>query len=109
MKELERENRSDTCGWQCRGDGQRMDVALVQNSQHDVNSNNGSQEQPALVSEGITERGSRALKARGDALGHANLASGVLNLLHSVAQGRIRSKIEGDGGRWELALMIEHE
>src|SRR5579864_6586415 len=105
MKELERENRSDTCGWQCREDCQRMDVAFVQNSQHDVNSYDGSQEQPAFVGEGIAKRGSRALKARRDALGHANLASGVLNLLHGVAQGRIRSKIEGDGGRWELALM----
>src|ERR1700758_5079545 len=98
MKELQRENRADTCRWQRREDRQRMDVALVQHSQHDVNRYDRSQQQPALISERITKSGSRALKARGDALGHANFASCVLNLLYGITQGSVRSKIEGDGG-----------
>src|ERR1700719_1590634 len=109
MKERQPENRADTCRWQSGEDRQGVYVALVQNSQHDVNRYDSGQQQPAFIGERITKSGSRALKARGDALGHANFASCVINLLYGIPQGRVRSKIEGDGRRGELALVIEHK
>ena len=66
---------------QARENRQRVDVALVEDAEHDVDDEHGDDQQHGEVRERALERGRRALELARDAVGH-----GVLRHLPHPAQ-----------------------
>ena len=60
----QRENGAHSCRRQRRENRDGMDVAFVQNSQHDVHRHQRGEDQPGLARQGCLERLCRALEAR---------------------------------------------
>src|SRR5437868_346673 len=86
-----------------------MDVALVQNAEHDVHSYQRRQDQPHFIGKRRLERCGRPLEAGVDAGWHADLLLSLLDRLNSFAERLTRSEIKGDGGCRKLPLMVDRE
>ncbi len=85
---------------------ERMDVAFVQNSEHDINHQDRDDQQDPQVSERTLEGFGGALKVRRDT-GWQCLAGEILHLRNHVAQRRARLQVERNRHRVELSVMID--
>ena len=105
----QRRERADASRRQGRQDRQWVDVALVQDAEHDVDGDDRREDQRALVGQRCLEGACRSLEFGADGLGQTNLASGRLDRAHRFAKRRAGSEVErqGDGGK--LRLMIEDQ
>ena len=84
-----------------------MDVTLVQNAENNVNGDHRGENQDWLVRERAEEGGRRALKRGLDAWRHVQFLLGALDGVDGVAQGGVRSQIEGKRDHGKLALVIQ--
>ena len=82
----QRENRADARRWQRGNNRDRVDVALVQNAKHDVDGNDGGEDQDGFVRERVQERGSRALIGGLNTLRKAEIFFGLIDGLDRVAE-----------------------
>ena len=62
---------------QGREDGDGVDVALVENAEHDVDGGERREDQDRLVAQGLLIGARRALEAAMDGRGHADLVRGA--------------------------------
>ena len=86
-----------------------MDVALIEHSQHDVNGDDGRQNQPGLAGQRLLKGGRGSLEAGLDAFRHVHLVLRLVDHLGGLAQGNAGGQIEGQGHRGELAQVIDRQ
>ena len=90
-------------------DGHRVDEALVHDPEHDVDRDQGGQDEQRLVFERLHEGPGRALKRPPDALGHAQFGRDRVHGRHGMPQGLARGHVEGNGGGRELSLAVDDQ
>ncbi len=87
----------------------RMDIALVQDPQYDVDGHDGGEDQQ----QGARQRGTKgergALKTGLDADGHADLPFGRFDGVDRVSEGCPARQVERDGCRGKLSEMVDNE
>ena len=86
-----------------------MDVALIQDAEHDVDGDERGEDEQRLVGERGLERGGGALEGHVDADGEVHVRDGLVDGVDGVADGFAVGQVEADGGGWELALMTDGE
>ena len=82
-----------------------MDEALVEHAQHDVDRDRGGEDQPGLAGERLGEFGRVAGIAADHRARHADLALGLRDHLHRVAERGVGGEIEADRDGRELLLV----
>ena len=98
---------ADSRGRQRGEDRERMDIALVQNSEHDIDRNECGENQPRLVLQRSLEGLGRALKTSPDAGRQVDLLRGLLDRRHRVAERVARREIERESDGRELSLTAD--
>src|SRR3989442_1325800 len=107
--ELQGQDRADARRRQRREDRDRVDVALVEHTQHDVDGDEGGEDQDGLVGERGLEGLRGALEARVHRQREPDLALGGPDRGDGVAQRRVRRQVEGERDRGELPLVVDGE
>ena len=108
-RQQQREQGADTSRRQRRQDRDRVDVALVKHAEHDVHRDDCRQDEQQRAVERGAERLGRALEARLDACGHAELALRLLDGGDGRAERRVRAEVERQRHRRELARVVDDE
>src|SRR5581483_1765579 len=83
-----------------------MNVAFVQNAQHNIDGDDGSENQPRLGGKRIAKRSRGPLETGVDALRQADFAFHFVNGLGCVPQRFTGSKIEGESDYGKLSLVV---
>ncbi len=109
VAEHQGEQRADAGGGERREDGDGVDVALVEDAEHDVDGDEGGEDQEELVGAGGLEGLGGALEGAVDGGGEADVAFGLLDLDHGIAEGVAGEEIEGDGDGGKLSLVVDSE
>src|SRR5215813_2112349 len=84
-----------------------MDVALVEDAQHDVDRDQGGQDEQGLVGQRGLEGLGGALEAGADRGGQAQVVLGRFDGLYGLAQGGAGGEVKGEGDGGELALVVD--
>ncbi len=107
MEQHERQQRAHA-GRRQRGENRdRVNEALVEHAEHDVDRHQRGQNQQRLIGERILERGSGALEAGLQAGRHVHLFLHLVDSGNGVAQRGVWRQIERDGDRRKLSLVID--
>ena len=101
------QQRADAGRWQRRQDRQRVDVALVQQTQHDVDGDQRRGDQPRLRRERIAERLRRALEGAGQRLRRADARHRLVDRIDGLSQRHARREVERQRHRRVLALVVD--
>ena len=109
MRQHERQQRAHARRGQRGKNRDRMDVAFVENSEHDINRRQRGRDQDGLVAERILVCLRRAGEARLDAARQAHRGGRPGDGFHRVSQGHARLQVERDGGRRAKALMRDRQ
>jgi hypothetical protein len=86
VEDQEGEERAHSRRGQSRENGQRVDEALVEDAQDEIDHEDGGEEQHAQALDRGLESLRRALERGGEGGGHLELALEPADLLHRVAQ-----------------------
>ena len=106
----QRQQRADAGRGQGREDGDRVDEALVEHAQHDVDVDDRRQDQQQLVASEAWKAQRRALEAGRDRWPACRCrASRLLDRVHRRAERDARREVERDGGRRELAEVVDQQ
>ena len=103
------QQRAGRRGGQARQDGQRVDEALIENAEHDVDGDDRAENEKRLVGGGVLERLGGAVECRRDGLRHAELGLQAIDLLDAVAERHAVRQIVGDGHRRQLPELVDGE
>ena len=87
----------------------RMDVAFVQNAQHDVDRHQRGQNQHRLVGQRSLKGFRGSLKRRLNAGRQANFVLGLVHCLHRLSERRVGSEIERKRHHRKLALVADRD
>ena len=91
-----------------RGDDRDgVDVAFVEDAEHDVDGTQSGEDQEQFVGERVLEGLGCASEAAVDGGGQAHVMAGLLNVVDRVAERHAWLEVEGDGHRRELALVVD--
>src|SRR5207302_6122970 len=90
-------------------DRERVDVALVEHAENDIDGGERKQDQYGKGGERGLEGLRASLEAAVDAGGHANIEACALNGGSGLAEGDAGREIEGQGGGRGQALVIDRE
>ena len=101
VKQHQREQRAKARRRQAGQNRQRMDEAFVENSQDDVNHQNGHDQQKSQPGQRRLKHRRRALEARADGRGQVQFALQFVDFIHRRAERDAGRKVErhGDGGQ----------
>jgi len=108
-----RQQQGQNCADARRGqrgkNGQRVDQALVQNAEHDVNGNQRGEDEIGFVAERILKGLRGTLECPMDGTGHAHVALDFFKRGDRVAEGHVgrQVKCERDGGILALVVYLE--
>ena len=105
----QRQQRAHAGRRQRRENRDRMDVALVQNAQHDVHRDQRRENQQRLVGQRAWNAAAVPWKAACMLGGKPHLLLGLVDRVHRVAQRRVRCQIERNRGRRKLALVGDQD
>src|SRR3954465_12751049 len=97
MSHQQSEQRAHSRGRQCRKNGDRMDVAFVQNSEDDVNRQQGGRNKNRLIGPSFLVRSCSALKASMNRGGKLDFVLCLLDNLSGLTKRNIGRQIEGNG------------
>src|SRR6202050_1803441 len=86
-----------------------MNLALVKNTQHDIDGYERRQNQYRLVAQRRLERCRSALKRGLNTERHSDFLLGLFNRLGRFAQGSVGRQIEGQRHHRELSLMVDRQ
>ncbi len=86
-----------------------MNVALVEDAEHDVDGDDRGQDEHGLVRERGLEGARRALKTSLNAERHADFLARSLDGASGVSQGRAGREVERERDRRKLPLMVDGE
>ena len=84
-----------------------MDVAFVQNAQHDVHHQDRDDQQHPQVAERTLERLGRALEVRADGRRAASASASSCTFVDHVAQRRARLQVERNRDGRKLSVVID--
>ncbi len=104
----QRQDRADAGRGQRREDRDRVDVALVEHAEHDVDGHERGEDEQRLVRERGAEGLRRALEAPIDARGKSDLAGRPLDEVDAGAERRAGRQVERQRHRRKLPL-VAHE
>ncbi len=90
-------------------DRERVDEALVQHTEHDVDDDGRGEYQPRLAGQRLGEFGGVAGIAAGHRTRHADVLLRRADQVDGVAQRIAGRQVEGDGDGWKLLLMGDHQ
>ena len=96
-------------GGQGGEDCDRVDVALVEHPEHDVDGHEGRKNQQGLIAQRILKRLGRALKTALNTRGHSQLLRGRFDRRHRISQGNFRREVERNGRCGKLSLVTDGE
>ncbi len=104
VTEIERQQRADTGRRQGRQNGERMDEALVEDAENDVDHDQRGRDQGRLARQRRLERLGIALERPDDPGGQVDLARGLADRIDRLAERHARAQVEaqGDGGKLPL-------
>ena len=105
----QRQDGADAGRRQRRENGDRMNVALIQHAEHDVDGDERRQDQPGLSGQRFREFGGVAGIDADDAAGHADPRLDRLDGVDGVAERRPRRQIEAERNRRELRLVRDRQ
>ena len=104
------EQRADASRGKRGKNRQRMNVAFVQHSQHDIDSDQRRQNQQRLVGERRLKRPAPCPGSWGDTeAGRPISLSTLLNRVHGIAERSAWRQIEGERHDGKLPLMVDRE
>ena len=86
-----------------------MNVALIQNAQHDIHRRECRENQHRFALERILESLRGSLKARMNRRGHGARVLDVVNRLHRITQRNPRREIERERHRRKLPLVRDRQ
>src|SRR5581483_9260163 len=92
-----------------REDGEGVDVALVEDAEHDVDGDERGEDEQRLVGERGLEGLGGALEARADARREPEVARRLLDGGDGLAEGDAGGEVEGERDGGELALVVHRE
>ena len=105
----QRENCADTGRGQRGENREGMNVALVEHSEHDVNGDDGGQNEPGLARKRIVKGSRGSLKTGIDAAGQADLLFRLFDRRGGLTQGNSGSKVERQVHHGKLAQVIDRK
>ena len=105
----QREDRPHARRRQRGQDGERVDVALVEHAQHDVDRHQRGRDEQRLIGQGRLECLRRPLEAPLDARGQPEPADRRLHRRDRIAEGRPGRQVERQRHRRELPLARDHK
>ncbi len=105
----EDEQRADAGRGQGRQNRQRVDVAFVEQPQHDVDRDQRRRDQVRLRRQRIAEGLGRALEVTRQRLRQAHLRLRLVDRVDRIAQRRARRQVERDRDRRELPLVADRQ
>ncbi len=106
-EEEQRENGARTRRGQRREDRNGVDVALIENAQHDVDADDGGKDQQRLVADGLLEQFGRARESTVDGKRRVDLLHRAVDGSHGIADGFALREVERESRGHERALMID--
>src|SRR6266436_9884728 len=109
MEKTESEQGADAGRRQRRKNRNRMNVALIQDAENDVNDDDRRQQKYRLGRKRSLEGLSRTLKRGMNCGRHSDLPLHVLNITDGIAKRRVRREIEGKRDRRKNTLMIHRQ
>src|SRR5580693_386168 len=86
-----------------------MNVALVQNTEHDVDGDDGGENQDRFVGERVQEGGGGALIRRLNALREAEIFFGLIDRVDGVAERNAGREVERKCDDRKLSLVIDRK
>ena len=101
--------RADAGRRQRRQDGERMDVALVENAEDQVDDDERRQDQQRHGAERLLERLRGALEARVEGRRRTEFDHRLLHGVGRLAERHALGEVEADGDRRELALVADRQ
>ncbi len=107
MEHHQRQQRTDAGGRQRRQDGQGMNVALVEDAEHDVDREQGGQYEVGLIVEGLLVHLCGALERAVDARRHADPVHRRLDRRNRRAQRDAGRQIERNRVRDQKTLVVD--
>src|SRR5262249_13590593 len=102
---VESEHRAQASGRKSGKNRQRMDIAFVEHTQHDVNHKHCHQEQSAEIRYRVLKRLRIPAESRTDVGGQGALGQ-IIEFICNVAQRNSRFQIERHVYGWKLALVL---
>ena len=105
----QRQNGADAGRGQRRENGDRVDVALIEHAEHDVDRDDRGQDQPGLAGQRFREFGGVAGIDADDAAGHADPRFDRLDRLDGIAERRAGREVEAERDRRKLRLMRDRQ
>ena len=102
LEDQQRQQRAEAGRRQARQDDQRLREALVEDAEHEVDHDDGHQQDQAEAAQRILERLRRALEARRHR-GRQRRGRGRLDLRHGIAEREAGLEVERDRHRRQLA------
>ena len=105
----EGEDRADTRRWERGENGQRVNQALVQDAENDIDGDKRSEDEIRLIPQRILKCLRGSLEGRVDGRGHAQVALRFFEGGNRVTQSYIWSEVEGKRDGRILALMIDRQ
>ena len=109
VEQHQRQQRADAGRRQGRQDRDRVNVALVEHAEQDVDRRNGGDDQDRLVVERLRKHLRGAGEAAVDRNRHMDLVDRFVDLGRRFAERRALLQIERNGGGDEQALVIDRE
>ena len=109
VEQPERQRRSDAGGEQGREDGDRMDQALVENPEHNIDRDDRGAEQKRHARLRLLIGRGGAGEGAAHGRGHADALDRVVDLGLGLAERAALGKVERDRRRRERSLMIDAE
>ena len=94
---------------QGRDDRDRMDHALIENTQNDVHGDERGQDQDRRAAQRTLKCLRAALEAGGDRRRQVHCLHRLLDRRYGIADRRARSEVEAQGYRGELALVVDRD
>ena len=105
----QREQCADPGRRQRRQDRHRMDVALVEHAEHDVDGDQRGDQQEHLARKRVLEGLGGALEGAGDRRRQLHRPLGLLDLIHRRAERGVLGEIERDGDGRKLRQVADHQ
>ena len=108
-EDVQRQQCSEDGGGQAGENRDRMDEALIENAQHNVNYEYGDEQQDRQILERTLELLHGALESSADGTRHTQVEDGIFHLLRSVSQRGSGFEIKSDGYGRKLPEMTDAE
>ena len=107
MEIFERQQRADARRRQAGENGDRVNVALIEHAEQDVDRQHGGEQQRALPGQRLLEELRIAGKAGDDARGQVGFALDAVDRLDRLAERHVGREIERDRHRRLLRLAVD--